>query len=471
MVTARVWVKELAWREPEAVFAAWGDAPWCAFLDSGGPVEGRSRWQIFCRTPCQILVVQGGQIFQNAEPPVPFTPDALFARLRQAMPSAVVRADEPEGMPELPFSGGWIGFAGYGLGQQLEHIAPRHSAQDEPDWASGFYDHAFVWDRLSKRAFIAGVVLEGDQDTAGGQSVGEHITAWEAVPEGVVTLPDVPRVQFRLDQSRVSYCEAIECAKAYIAAGDIFQVNITGRYSSAFPKEFSNTALYLALRQKAPAPFGAYLSCGAGYALHSTSPERFLQCDAQGVVTSRPIKGTAPRGQTPEEDDVFAAALSADDKERAENLMIVDLMRHDIGRVARVGSMSVPEFLRVERFAHVHHLVSEVRGELAAGRDVFDLLRATLPPGSVTGAPKHRAMEIIEELEASPRGAYCGSVLCVGVDGRLESSVIIRTLVRRTDSLTLAAGGGITILSDAQKEYEEMRLKLAPFRALFGDEA
>ncbi|KXV14405.1 aminobenzoate synthetase [Acetobacter malorum] len=470
MVTARVWVEELAWREPEAVFASWGDAPWCAFLDSGGPVEGRSRWQVFCRTPRQILVAQDGQIFQDAEPPVPFTVDALFDRLRQAMPDAVVRIDVPEGMPELPFSGGWVGFAGYGLGQHLEHIAPGHSAQDEPDWASGFYDHAFVWDRLSKRAFVTGVVWDGDDDASAQQSVMAHVAAWEAVPEGVVALPDVPRVQFRLDQSRASYCQAIERAKAYIAAGDIFQVNITGRYSSAFPKEFSNTALYLALREKAPAPFGAYLSCGAGYALHSTSPERFLQCDAQGGVTSRPIKGTAPRGQTPEEDEAFSAALSADEKERAENLMIVDLMRHDIGRVARVGSMSVPEFLKVERFAHVHHLVSEVRGELEAGRDVFDLLCATLPPGSVTGAPKHRAMEIIEELEASPRGAYCGSVLCVGVDGRLESSVIIRSLVRKAESLTLAAGGGITILSDSQKEYEEMRLKLAPFRALFGDE-
>ncbi len=147
--------------------------------------------------------------------------------------------------------------------------------------------------------------------------------------------------------------------------------------------------------------------------------------------------------------------------------MIVDLMRHDIGRVARLGSMGVPEFLKVERFEHVHHLVSEVRGVLDAGRDVFDLLQATLPPGSVTGAPKHRAMDIIEELEASPRGAYCGSVLCLGVDGRLESSVIIRTLIRKNDSVTLAAGGGITILSDASKEYAEMRLKLAPFFALF----
>ncbi|OAG75007.1 Para-aminobenzoate synthase, aminase component [Acetobacter malorum] len=471
MVTARVWVKELPWREPEAVFAAWGDAPWCAFLDSGGPVEGRSRWQIFCRTPRQILVAQDGQIFQGAEPPVPFLPDALFARLRQAMPSAVVRAGAPEEMPELPFSGGWVGFAGYGFGQHLEHIAPGHSVQDEPDWASGFYDHAFVWDRLSKRVFATGIVLAEDDEAAGRKAVAAHVAAWNAVPTDVAALPDVPRVRFRLDQSSASYCRAIERAKAYIAAGDIFQVNITGRYSSSFPKDFSNTALYLALRQKAPAPFGAYLSCGAGYALHSTSPERFLQCDAQGVVTSRPIKGTAPRGQTPEEDDAFAAALNADDKERAENLMIVDLMRHDIGRVARVGSMSVPEFLKVERFAHVHHLVSEVRGELEAGQDVFDLLRATLPPGSVTGAPKHRAMEIIEDLEVSPRGAYCGSMFCIGVEGRLESSVIIRTLVRKKDSLTLAAGGGITILSDARKEYEEMRLKLAPFLALFGDEA
>lgn len=278
----------------------------------------------------------------------------------------------------------------------------------------------------------------------------------------------MPAVQFSADQPRAAYCRAIEQARAYIAAGDIFQVNITGRYYANFPESFPDTALYLALRRQVPAPFGAYLSCGAGYAVHSASPERFLQCDAQGRVTSRPIKGTAPRGQTPEEDEAFAASLRRDEKECAENLMIVDLMRHDIGRVAQVGSMSVPEFLRVERFTHVHHLVSEVRGVLAEGRDVFDLLQATLPPGSVTGAPKHRAMDIIEDLEASLRGAYCGAVLCCGVDGRMESSVIIRTLVRKGRSITLAAGGGITILSDAEKEYEEMRLKLAPFFALFG---
>nr|WP_298797926.1 aminodeoxychorismate synthase component I [uncultured Acetobacter sp.] len=467
MAVARVWMHELSWREPDAVFAAWGNAPWCAFLDSGGPVEDRSRWQIFCRAPRHYLVVRDGQIFDDAAFPVPFTPEALFSRLRQFIPSDVAERDALKDK-QLPFYGGLIGFVGYGLGQHLEQVLPRCSAQNEPDFAVGFYDHAFIWDRLSKRAFVTGLVLDKQNDTAGGTLHTEHEAAWNTLPECVPEQPDLPKLRFIPDQSRASYCRAIERAKAYIAAGDIFQVNITGRYSADLPKEFSNVALYLSLRRHAPAPFGAYLSCGEGYALHSTSPERFLLCDAQGVVTSRPIKGTAPRGQTPKEDEAFAARLKTDEKERAENLMIVDLMRHDIGRVARIGSMSVSEFLNVERFAHVHHLVSEVRGELEAGRDVFDLLQATLPPGSVTGAPKHRAMEIIEELEASPRGAYCGSVFCIGVDGSMESSVIIRTIIRKNSSLTLAAGGGITILSDAEKEYEEMRLKLAPFFSLFG---
>ncbi|WP_215761959.1 anthranilate synthase component I family protein [Acetobacter sp. P1H12_c] len=473
MATARLWAHELVWREPETVFAAWGDTPWCAFLDSGGPVEERGRWQIFCRNPRKTLVVQDGQILTNAQHSIPFTVDALFAQLRHGMPEAVgdggIEADGPDDI-RLPFFGGWVGFAGYGLGQQLEKIAGCRPVQGEPDFAAGFYDHAFIWDRFSKRSFVAGLVFE--EGALNIRSLcAPYSAAWAALPHAVPIMPDVPDMQFEADQSRAAYCQAVERARAYIAAGDIFQVNVTGRYSAEFPREFPDVALYLALRKQAPAPFGAYLSCGEGYALHSSSPERFLQCDTQGVVTSRPIKGTAPRGQTPEEDEGFAASLSQDEKERAENLMIVDLMRHDIGRVARLGSMGVPEFLKVERFEHVHHLVSEVRGALDAGRDVFDLLQATLPPGSVTGAPKHRAMDIIEELEASPRGAYCGSVLCLGVDGRLESSVIIRTLIRKNNSVTLAAGGGITILSDASKEYAEMRLKLAPFFALFGGTA
>lgn len=470
MKSVRVWAREVPWREPETVFAAWGEAPWCAFLDSGGPVVDRSRWQIFCTAPRHVLSVKNGLIIQDAEPAAPFTPSDLFARLRRIMPAAM-RVDNETGTYALPFHGGWIGFAGYGLGQALEQIRVDHPVSDEPDFAAGFYDHAFLWDRLEKRAFITGLFTSETEGAPASEPWQAHVTAWHALPAVSASRAPLPAVTFVPDQPRESYCAAVARARDYIAAGDIFQVNITGRYSSQFPENFSNVALYLALRQHAPAPFGAYLGCGGGYALHSTSPEQFLQVNAQRGVTSRPIKGTAPRGRTPEEDSAFAAALALDEKERAENLMIVDLMRHDIGRVARVGSMSVPEFLAVERFAHVHHLVSEVRGELASGRDVFDLLQATLPPGSVTGAPKHRAMEVIEELEASPRGAYCGSVFCIGVEGRMESSVIIRTVTRVADRLTLASGGGITILSDPEKEYEEMRLKLAPFFSLFGGAA
>lgn len=467
MEEARVWAQELFWREPDTVFAAWGEAPWCVFLDSGGPVEERSRWQIFCRMPRNTFIVRDKQIFRDSEPPEPCDAGILFALLRHVMPPAGQVPESLDGV-SLPFYGGLIGFAGYGLGMQLEGIQSLSSKGDEPDFSAGFYDHAFLWDRFSKRAFVAGIVLEGQGDAATAQREA-CVAAWHALPDTLPAQLALPKVHFHPDQSRASYCQAVERAKAYIGAGDIFQVNITGRYRAQFPEEFSNVALFLALRRQAPAPFGAYLSCGAGYALHSASPEQFLRMDAQGRVVSRPIKGTAPRGSTPEDDADLSARLRADEKECAENLMIVDLMRNDIGRVAQVGSMQVPEFLKVERFAHVHHLVSEVRGVLEAGRDVWSLLQATLPPGSVTGAPKHRAMEIIEELEASPRGAYCGSIFCVGVDGALQSSVIIRALIRKEGSLVLAAGGGITILSDAEREYEEMRLKLAPFFALFGD--
>ncbi|MCI1436864.1 MAG: anthranilate synthase component I family protein [Acetobacter indonesiensis] len=466
MGTVCIWAHELPWRDPAAVFAAWADTEWCAFLDSSGPIEGRSRWQIFCRAPDRVVRVQNGCLVCDDAPPVPFHPEILFASLKMQMPHGRLGGDET--LAELPFFGGWVGFVGYGLGVSLEQIVTRQPVTDEPDFAAAFYDHAIVWDRVEKRAFLTG--FSSTEDV--GQTLFLRLLPeWEALPHSPPMIPDVPRLRFEADQPQQSYCAAVAKARDYIAAGDIFQVNITGRYKANFPENYSDISLYLALREHAPAPFGAYLACGPEYVLHSTSPERFLQVDRNGAIRSRPIKGTAPRGATAACDEAFAQRLANDEKERAENLMIVDLMRHDIGRVARLGSMSVPEFLKVERFAHVHHLVSEVQGDLATGRDVFDLLQATLPPGSVTGAPKHRALEIIDELEASPRGAYCGSVFSIGIDGRMESSVIIRSAIHAGEHLKIAAGGGITILSDPEKEYEEMRLKLAPFFSLFGDGA
>lgn len=461
-----LWALELPWLEPEAALAAWGSTPWCAFLDSGGPVDARSRWQILALHPKHTVFVANGLLHKDGAVLAESSPQAVFSALRHALPAQQQGARHHP--YDLPFYGGYIGFFDYYFGMQCEAVPSRHAKHDQPDCAFGFYEQVFVWDRVEKRAFLAGF---SDNAEATLETQRQYRGLWNTIRCADVPAPvSVPRLVFTPDQTRAAYCAAVERAKQYIAAGDIFQVNITGRYAAESEGLLDDLSLYRALRHAAPAPFGAYLRCGEGYALLSTSPERFLQLNGQRYTCSRPIKGTAPRGKTDEDDRVFAQSLAVDEKECSENLMIVDLMRNDIGRVAEIGSVTVPEFLKVERFAHVHHLVSEVRGKLAEGQDVFDLLQATLPPGSVTGAPKHRAMQIIDELEASARGAYCGSIVCIGVEGQMESSVIIRTLVRHGNSLHIAAGGGITALSDPDKEYAEMCLKIAPLLAVFGQE-
>ena len=463
---AQTWVQELPWQDPDAIVDAWGDAPWCAFLDSGGPVEARSRWQIFCTNPKHTFLVHKGVLVWGRGQQQCGTPQAVMGALRALLPKVTHLPNKA--LPELPFFGGLIGFFGYAFGATLQGVSSQTSAE-EPECAFGFYDHAFVWDRQEKRAFVTGFTVPGETPEQSLAQQNALCAAWHSVGQGrTLVTPALPRLAFKADQTAQAYCHAVAQAKDLIAAGDIFQVNITGRYTATLENSFSDKQIYRALRRHAPAPFGAYMRCGGQYTLHSSSPERFLQLNPQRGVSSRPIKGTAPRGATPAEDALLAAELSRNEKERAENLMIVDLMRNDIGRVAQIGSMSVPDFLAVERFAHVHHLVSQVQGVLDPTKDVFDLLQATLPPGSVTGAPKHRAMQIIDTLEASARGAYCGSIVRIGVEGRMDSSVIIRTFERSGQTLRIGAGGGVTILSDPQQEYDEMCLKIEPFLRIFG---
>jgi len=224
------------------------------------------------------------------------------------------------------------------------------------------------------------------------------------------------------------------------------------------------------LRWASPAPFAAYLGCGAGATLVSASPERFLKLEPSGRITTRPIKGTRPRADTPEQDAAYAVELTESAKDRAENLMIVDLLRNDISRVALIGSVGVDSLHELETFARVHHLVSQVHGRLRPGYDAIDLFRATFPGGSITGAPKIRAMEIIHELERSRRGAYCGSVFWAGLDGTMDSNIVIRSLVVEGDMVSAHAGGGIVADSDPTEEYDEMRTKAQPLLAsLSGD--
>ncbi|MBV1829497.1 anthranilate synthase component I family protein [Komagataeibacter sp. AV436] len=443
----------VAWRDVDDVLAAWGGSPGFACLDSGGPVGPRARWTIICRNPVRWIAQHDGTCWLDGTP----VAHDLPCLLRQCVPGGACP-------PAVPFAGGAIGFIGYGAGQRMEGIGTRHGAGDDgPEAAFGVYDHAFVLDRETGRAWLAGTGLDGPR-AAG------LVAQWAAIGPAATPLP-LPALRFRPDQDGAAYRAAVAQAVARIAAGEVFQVNITGRMQAARPPGLAAVDVYRTLRVTSPAPFGAFVAGRDGFALLGASPERFLSLDGAGRVSTRPIKGTAARGATAQDDARLAHALRHDPKEQAENLMIVDLMRNDIGRVAQLGSIAVPELFAVEQFAHVHHLVSEITGRLGPGRDAYDLLAATVPPGSVTGAPKHRAMQVIDALEASPRGAYCGTVVRIGCDGAMDSAVIIRTLVLTRDHVTAAAGGGITVESDPEREYREMQLKIAALLALFGPQA
>lgn len=436
----------LPWRDPDDVLWAWRDEPWLACLDSGGAPGPRARWIILCRHPAHVLDWRAGA---GTDP---------LAALRHLLALAPVADAGP-----WPFAGGVIGFAGYGVGRWAEGIATRHEADPtRPDLAAALYDHAVLFDRVRHQVHL--VTIRPDADGLFAAFRAEWAVLPPAPPPAVL-----PCAMFAPDRTPGQYAGAVATAVERIAAGEIFQVNITGRHVARRPPDLADIDIYRVLRRASPAPFGAWLACGGGFSLLSASPERFVHLGRDRVARTRPIKGTRPRGATPEQDEIQRAELATDDKERAENLMIVDLMRNDLGRVARIGSVGVPELLSVETFAHLHHLVSEVAATLAPGQDAIDLLRASLPPGSVTGAPKHQAMRIIDALETSDRGPYCGIVFRIGTDGAMDSSVIIRALTATPDTIVAAAGGGITILSDPQREYAEMCLKIAPLLALFGD--
>ena len=434
-------VIEHPWVDPWRVVSAHAHAPWVAFLDSGGaPTGERARWSFLCVQPAETLVVQDGCVLRNGQP---VAGDA-WAHLRDMQQHL---SQIPQGA--LPFTGGLVGLVSYEAGMALERVTSQHRPVT-PAIVVASYDNVLIFDRLEKRVF----------------QIGDFPFSVDEMP----LLPSAPPIAFRPDMDRDTWIAAVQEVVRFIGAGDIFQANLTIRWHGEVPSRFDEFAAYGAIRQQSPAPFGAYLRCGDGadFSLLSASVERFVSLSAGGQVETRPIKGTAPLGQGDEQRRKFSDFLQADIKENAENLMITDLMRNDIGRVCEIGSVSVPQLCAVEQFTHVHHLVSCVRGQLKQGLDAIDLLRATLPPGSVTGAPKKRAMEIIDLIERSARGAYCGSVFRIGRDGAMDSSVVIRSVERNGSSLSIGAGGGITWPSNPQREHDEMQLKIAPLLRVFG---
>ncbi|WP_454917547.1 aminodeoxychorismate synthase component I [Xanthobacter sediminis] len=459
---------DIPYRDPFAAFHAFADVPFCAFLDSAATGDPRARFSYIAVDPFRIMTADAAGVKVDGQK-VAGTPFEVLARLMAE------HARTETCVAPSPFRGGAVGFLGYDLGRHLERLpAPRPGHPPVPEMAMGLYDTIIAFDHAAGRAMLLSSGLP-ESDPAGRMRRAEARAAM--VLDRLARAPDhAPAPDwsvtgcFAPDQPRATVEASVARVIEYIRAGDIFQANLTQQMRAPLPEGLTDLQLYGRLRALSPAPFAAFLRCGPDLSVLSASPERFLSLDAEGRVETRPIKGTRRRAADPAADAALALELLASVKDRAENLMIVDLMRNDLSRVSQVGSVKVPALCALETFASVHHLVSVVESRLKDGLGPVDLLTACFPGGSITGAPKIRAMEIIHELEPFPRGVYCGSVGWIGFDGAMDSSIVIRTITRAGDTLLAHAGGGIVADSDPADEYEESLVKLAPLlRALSGE--
>jgi para-aminobenzoate synthetase component 1 len=360
------------------------------------------------------------------------------------------------------------GFLGYEFGRRLERLpAPRRDDLGVPDAWLGAYEWVVAWDHVQGRAWVIARRESGEAEKSADKRIRDVVRRMNGParsPRRAPVLPDSP-TRFHSGFTRDEYLQAVERVREYILAGDIFQANLSQRFEAAWREE--PFEFYRRLTAVNPAPFAAFFR-GEGYAVASASPERFLRVDADGRVETRPIKGTRPRGETPDADRRLAEELLASEKDRAENVMIVDLLRNDLSKVCRPGSVEVPALCALQSHPTVHHLESIVTGQLEEGRTATDLLRAAFPGGSITGAPKVRAMEILAELEPVARGVYCGAIGWLGRTGAMDTSIAIRTVTLQDGRACFHAGGGIVADSDPASEYQETLDKAAGIRRAFG---
>ena len=411
------------WAEPRTRFAEWAKQPFCVWLDSASP----GRFSILTASPIKIFRSKGNRIeIISPDGALKFEGNPFEALAEQL---ALHRHDTASDRA-VPV-GAAIGYFGYGLKNFVERL-PANAVDDLglPDCWFGFYDSSLVFDHLEKAIWRVGT----DRRAV-------HLTAARPAVEPY-------RGEMISNFTRDTYRDVILRAKEYIAAGDIYQVNLSQRFQCGI--DASPVDAYLALREANPAPYCAYLDIGEAQIL-SSSPECFLKIRDRHVVT-RPIKGTCPR-------DGDANALLQSPKDNAELLMITDLERNDLGKVCQFGSVYVRELKRVETYATVHHLVSTVEGLLRREVSHVDCVRACFPGGSVTGAPKIRAMQIIDELEPHARGVYTGAIGFLGFNGVSHFNIAIRTIVQQGQRLTFHAGGGIVADSEPDAEYDETLAK------------
>jgi para-aminobenzoate synthetase component 1 len=429
-------------QDSSELFEATAHLPWAAFLDSCYPYTEQGRYDILSADPQTVLISRGehtrivpssGSMRLSIEDPFQLLSEAL--------------GPIQQGVKDLPFCGGAIGYFGYDLARRLEKLPSLAEDMEQlPEMAVGIYDWSLVVDHQQQRSWLVGqnpTRLERFRRML--QGVGERTSKSRNLPPYRV-LGEVCS-----NMNREEYLDSLASIKNYILDGDCYQVNFAQRFSVA--AEGDTWQAYKGLRHLNAAPFAAYLNT-PDCQIMSSSPERFLELRS-GLVETKPIKGTAPRGEDPIEDMMLAEMLKNSTKDQAENLMIVDLLRNDLGKVCATGSVTVPELFKLESFTRVHHLESKVCGELAPGENALSLLRACFPGGSITGAPKLRSMEIIEELEPHRRGVYCGSIGYVSSDGDMDTNIAIRTMVHAQGITRLWAGGGIVADSDPEAEYRE----------------
>lgn len=445
------------------------DGGWPWWLDSALEAPRLGGFSFLGADPYLVVQARGTEAWLDCRRSV--RPDLSPGRgVRVGDPLELVRSLLPprpadaSGLAALPFAGGAVGYLGYELAARIDPI-PLVARDDLglPDLALLFVDRLVAIDHGRDRAFAIGLGFGRRLAEAGRRAsrAGRELArvASEVVPasrgirataDGLpVGAPEGLEASF----DAASYARAVGLILEEIAAGNVYQANLTHRMEVPLPG-VDPFALYRELRACNPAPFAAYLELPDA-AILSSSPERFLRLDPAGRAESRPIKGTRPRGCTPADDRRQRRALGESEKDRAENLMIVDLVRNDLGRVCRTGSVAVPELMRVESYATVHQLVSTVTGRLRPACDAIDLVRAAFPPGSMTGAPKLAAMRLIDRLEPVRRGVYSGALGYLDVRGGLDLSVVIRTLLVVGERACLHVGGGIVADSDPVAEYRE----------------
>lgn len=483
--------------------------PYSFLLDSAMPVEGLARYSFVSADPFLIFRCSGRSI--ELWRPAGGGKELYFKETFlgdpfEALGKLLSEYTLPRGTKPVPFIGGAVGYFAYDLGRQIERI-PEQALNDLglPDCWLGFYDLVAAVDHGTGEVYLVSTGFP-EKDKRALYRAGERLAEIEILlcrenshdapvaadkkaaakafpeqpcggpgraprkPEPAISREDYYALMewaglpfLHTDFTRAGYCAVVDKAREYIAAGDIFQVNLSQRFCVSVKHD--PWEVYRRLREINPAPMAAFLDFG-DLAVVSASPERFLKVTGR-VVETRPIKGTRPRGRDAAEDRRRRSELWNSEKDRAELVMIVDLERNDLGRVCRVGSVRVPKLFRIEEYATVFHLVSTVTGELEEGRGLVDLLAATFPGGSITGAPKIRAMEIIEELEPVRRGIYCGSIGYLGFDGDADLNIVIRTLVFAGGKIYFQVGGGITIDSNPDAEYlETLDKALALVRAL-----